>query len=367
MDGPSPLEQLPKFFTIGRTEGINIVDAMRKPLSGYLGGIPTGGYWVERLASEWCDAFKVKHAIPCNSATSGLLAACLAVGIGPDSVVWTTAYSMSATAACAKVLGAHIVFIDIETTRFSINMNNFGSTPPKAIIVTNLFGHPAYLQCIRSWCDSNKVVMIEDNAQSPFAREGGHYAGTIGHIGVFSLNIHKHIQAGEGGVVVTNDSTLAHRLQGAINHGELGGSSQTGLNLRITEPTAAIACAQLVKAPVIMKGRIALAEEMIDMFYSPWVITPERDIDCTHSYYIAAFRVLDGERQKILDRLWACNFPIRKGYSPTLNRIFNGSPCPVAEKLEDEELITFEVCSYDPKPKHLKHMREIVKWATDDI
>ena len=364
MDGPSPLEPLPDFFTIGGAEGVNIVKAMRKPLSGYLGGVPTGGYWVERLSTEWCDAFKVRHAIPCNSATSGLLAACLACGIGPESTVWTTAYSMSATAACAKVLGARIVFIDIETMRFSINMNNFGSIPPKAIIVTNLFGHPAYLRSIRSWCDSNKVIMIEDSAQSPFAKEGDRYAGTIGHIGVFSLNVHKHIQAGEGGIIVTDDDALAHRLRGAINHGELGDSGQTGLNLRITEPIAAIACAQLAKAPSIIAGRVALAEEISDMFSGVhWIVTPKADIDCTHVYYIWAAGVADGRRNHLLHWLHECNFPMRKGYSPTLNRVFKNGLCPVAERLEDQELITFEICAYDPKPRHLKQMREIVKWA----
>jgi dTDP-4-amino-4,6-dideoxygalactose transaminase len=273
---------------------------------------------------------------------------------------------MSATAACAKVLGAHIAFIDIETIRFSINMNNFGSIRPKAIIVTNLFGHPAYLKTMRSWCDSNRVWMIEDNAQSPFAKEGDQYAGTIGHIGVFSLNVHKHIQTGEGGVIVTNDDALGDRLRGAINHGELGNSGQAGLNLRITEPIASIASAQLDKAPAIMRGRIALALEVIDMFDLPWLIVPQRpDLGCTHSYYIAAFRVMDGKRQQILDRLWKRSFPMRKGYSPTLNRVFGGKSCPVAERLEDEELMTFEVCAYDPSSWHLRQMREIAKWAVE--
>lgn len=360
---PAALEPLPRFSTIRSLEESNVTHALRKPLSGYLGGVPRGGYWVERLTQEWCDAFKVKNAIPCNSATSGLLAACLAVGIGHGSEVWTTAYSMSATAACAKVLGAHIVFKDIEQVRYSMNMNNFGSIPPKAIIVTNLFGHPAYLRSMRSWCDSNKVVMIEDNAQSPFAKEGDRYAGTIGHIGVFSLNVHKHIQAGEGGVVVTDDDALAERLRGAINHGELGATRQTGLNLRMVETVAAIACAQLKKAPVIIPGRVSLALEIADMFDLPWRVIPQRpDIDCTHVYYILALRVLQ-DREALLNNLWRYNFPIRARYSPPLHRLFNsGQRCEVTDRTENE-IMTFEVCAYDPTVKHLRQMREIVKWA----
>jgi dTDP-4-amino-4,6-dideoxygalactose transaminase len=210
--------------------------------------------------------------------------------------------------------------------------------------------------------------MIEDNAQSPFATEGDQYAGTIGHIGVFSFNVHKHIQAGEGGVVVTNDQTLGDKIRAAINHGELGTTGQTGLNLRITEPIAAIADAQLSKAGVIIKGRIELAEELTDMFKAPWIIPPHAYDDCRHVYYIWAARVLKNNRDDLLTALWSCNFPIRKGYSPVLNRVFKDPHyCAIAEQMEDDELITFEVCAYDPTSHQRSRMREIVKYATDPL
>jgi len=148
----------------------------------------------------------------------------MAVGIGPGDLVWVPTYTMSATAACAKVLGAEVRYIDCEPTYFSMNMNNFpGGKKPKAIIVTNLFGHPAFLEEIKSWCLTHKVWMIEDNAQAPFAKVRDKYTGTIGHIGVWSLNIHKHITCGEGGMVGTNDPQLAQNIYDAINHGELRG------------------------------------------------------------------------------------------------------------------------------------------------
>ena len=367
------LGRLPRFRTIGHAEKTNLMRAMRSDLSGYLGGVVKGGYWCERLAEEWQAAFKVKYAVPCNSATSGLLAACMAAGIGPDSVVWTTAMSMSATAACAKVLGAHVVFIDIETKRFSMNMNNFRGAPPKAIIVANLFGHPAYLSSMRSWCDSNNVIMIEDNAQSPFAMENGKYAGTIGHIGVFSLNVHKHIQCGEGGVIVANDSTFGEALHGAINHGELC-NLPAGLNLRMVEPIAAIASAQLAKGPKIIAGRRELAAEITDMFSCvPWIQTPIEDVGCKHVYYMWAARVLDGKRARLVAELTSHGFPVREGYSKPLNLIFPSmqghdygigpQPCPVAERMENEEIMCFEICAYDPRAYQIRKMREIVKRA----
>ena len=362
------LGPLPPFFTIGVQESSAVAKAMRKPLSGYLGGVDAGGYWIETLKNKWCETFKCKFAIPCNSATSGLLAACMAIGVGPGDTIWTSAYTMSATAACGKVLGANIACIDIETLRFSMNMNLLTTALPKCIIVTNLFGHPAYLAAMRTWCDSNKVWMIEDNAQSPFATENGKYAGTIGHIGVFSLNVHKHIQAGEGGVIVTDSAELAEAAQRACNHGELypdmlGQSLAAGLNLRMSEPTAAIACVQLERAKAIIAGRIVLALELSDMFAGiPWIRPPVQDIGCKHVYYMWAAIVTHMRRDELASRLNAHGMPMRKGYSRPLNQIFwSGNRCPVAEQMEGMSLLSFEVCAYDPSWRQRKTMREIVK------
>src|SRR5450755_3450316 len=77
MDEPPALDRLPRFSTVGRAERANLLSALYRPLSGYLGGIHKGGYWVSRLSDEWSRTFGSLHSIPCNSATSGLLAACL--------------------------------------------------------------------------------------------------------------------------------------------------------------------------------------------------------------------------------------------------------------------------------------------------
>ncbi len=368
------LGPLPPFNTIGAAELGAVAKALRKPLSGYLGGIPGGGYWVSKLTEEWCSTFGCRFAIPCNSATSGLLAACMAIGLKPGETAWCPVMTMSATAACARVLGAGIALLDIETLRFSMNMNNFPARLPKCIIVTNLFGHPAYLASMRTWCDSNKVWMIEDNAQAPFAKEGNRYAGTVGHVGVFSLNVHKHIQCGEGGVIVTSNSSLAAALAGCINHGELSNHAGiVGLNLRMTETTAAIACVQLEKAKKIIAGRIELAHDLSDMFAGyPWLTTPSADAGCKHVYYTWAGLVTGGRRERLVKLLNAHGFPMRAGYSAPLNRIFFDGVkqhyfCPNAERIEDNEIITFEVCRYDPGWRQRRQMREIAKRTMESV
>lgn len=363
------LGPIPPFDTRYRLDGRYMMSTLNRPFSGYLGGIHKGGYWVERLSEEWSAAFNISHAIPCNSATSGLLAACLAVGVGPGTEVWCPVYTMSATAACARVLGAKVRFIDIEDVRFSMNMNNFAGKP-KVLIVTNLFGHPAYLSALRSWCDTNEVWMIEDNAQSPFAQENNVFAGTVGHIGVFSLNVHKHIQSGEGGVVVTNRGGLALTIKDAINHGELRPGGNPGLNLRMTEQTAAIACAQLSRAHWVIQDRRELAQEMSQMIRGmDGIDAPIEAEGCKHVYYIWAAKVWGNKRNEFVETLTAHGLPINRGYSPLLSRVFfpGRDTFPVAERMEDEELITFDICSHAPTTKQRKIMWELFDLAGSQL
>lgn len=363
----SRLTPMPLFTTIGRPEQDNIIKSLKKPLSGYLGGVDGAGYWVERLSAEWGEAFGVPHVIPCNSATSGLLAACMAAGVGPGDEVWVSSYTMSATAGAPKVLGANVKFVDIEDATYGMRAlyDNPINDAPKILIVTNLFGHPAKLAELRAWCDRFNVIMIEDNAQSPFAMEGNKYAGTIGHIGVFSLNVHKHIQCGEGGVIVTSDPALADKLKGGINHGELNGGS-TGLNFRMTEPIAAIACAQLAKAEKVIQTRIDLAHEINYMFRHTPVDVPVERPDCRHVFYMWAGRVKQN-RDKFIKALNDRGVPFRAGYIRPLHQLFNaGYGLPVAEKVE-AEIITFEVCAYDPNLHHLKSMDKIIQEEAHEL
>ena len=368
------LEPLPKFSTIGKNEAINVTKALKSPLSGYIGGDRKGGYWVERLNEEWKETFGCQHAIACNSATSGLWAAVNAV-TQPGDLVWVVTYTMSATVGCLVKSGTRIKFIDIEGDTYTADPFLFLSMAkeetPKVVIVTNLFGHPAQLHWMRGWCDRVGAFLIEDNAQAPFSMEDGKYTGTIGHVGVFSLNVHKHIQCGEGGVIVTDDFGVADKCRLLINHGELADNKIMGLNLRMTEPIAAIASAQLKKGEKIVQGRIDLAHSITECFRDcEFVIPPQRKPGCRHVYYLWAGRLV-GPRPKrfsLVAGLQARGIPVRLGYSRPLHKIFGTKDeCPVAETIEQECLVTFEVCGYDPKAHHLRKMRDIILRETQRI
>lgn len=350
-----------KYNSIGRDEARAAYNAvLNGPLSGYLGGIDRGGPQVEALEEEWCEKFGSHYAVACNSATSGLLLACRACGIGSNSDVLSSSYTMSATAAVPTFLGADAHFGDIDGSTYCLD-------PPypykSDMIITNLFGHPARLHEARTALqEDGPFFLIEDNAQAIGAMENGRYTGTIGHIGVFSLNVHKHIQAGEGGICTTDDPVLAERMRKCRNHGELAGYP-AGLNLRMTEVTAAIARVQLKKLDKILSERIEIAETLTDMVVGlPGICPPEVRKGCKHVYYIWAIRCSD----EILWELQVSGVPITRGYVKPLHTMGQRKHrLPVTEEVESTIAI-YENCAWTPSGKDLQKWREAFKRATDE-
>jgi len=204
---------------------------------------------------------------------------------------------MCASATAILVWNAIPVFADIEDQTFNLDPNSIEKniTPyTKAIIVTNIFGHAAKLKEIKAIAKKHKLKVIEDNAQAPGALYDGQYAGTIGDIGVFSLNYHKHIHTGEGGMCVTNDDQLAERMQLIRNHAEAvvegkgvkNLTNMIGFNFRMGEIEATIGIEQLKKLPTLIAEKVEWAEIISNGLEGlVGLKTPFVDKNCTHVYY----------------------------------------------------------------------------------
>ncbi len=225
-----------------------------------------GGPEVQALEAEWAAHFGVKHAVSVNSATSGLYCAVGATGAGPGDEIIVSPYTMAASATAALAYNAVPVFADIEPDCFCLSVESVEqkiTERTKAILVVDIFGQPYDVDGINALAKKHGLLVIEDAAQAPGATFRGKFAGALGDIGVYSLNYHKHIHSGEGGIVVTDDDLLAEKVRLIRNHAEVvvGAKGFTdlvnmiGFNLRMTELEAAVVREQLKKLPALLKQR----------------------------------------------------------------------------------------------------------------
>jgi len=308
INGGTPVRAKDNLFPAYLPIGVEEKDAVNRVmdsgvLSRYVGCWDPdfyGGPEVQAFEREWASFFGVKHAIAMNSATSGLQAAIGALGIEPGDEVIVTPYSMVISATAPLFYGAVPVFADVESEYFCLDpiaVEKAITPRTKAIIVVDIFGLPYDADAINAIARKHNIAVIEDAAQAPYAKYKGKFAGTLGDIGVYSLNYHKHIHTGEGSLVVTNDDRLAERLQLIRNHAEavVEGKEVTdivnmvGYNFRLTELQAAIGREQLKKLPKLAEERIKnceyISEHLRDL---PGIQAPKVRLDATHVYYMQA-------------------------------------------------------------------------------
>lgn len=349
-----------------------------------------GGPYVRRLEEAWCAYYGIKHAVAMNSATSGLYAAIGALGLGYGDEIIVSSYTMSACAACALVYGAIPIFADVslETGGLDpLSIESHLTERTRAIVIVHQFGIPAYMDAIMALARKYNLKVVEDCAQAHGAKYKGQFIGTFGDIGVFSLNVNKTIQVGEGGVCVTNDDELRYRLALIRNHGEAvvgpagyeNITNMIGFNYRLTEIAAGMAVQQLKKLDQFNQVRVEYVNYLNKALSKYDFLVPppncphgRRCEACQSTYYIYPLRylpeVLGVKREDFVKVINAEGVLFNQGYAqplylqPVYQRkiAFNhGYPfsapenkdittnyfpgaCPNAEKLHFEQMLINE-------------------------
>jgi dTDP-4-amino-4,6-dideoxygalactose transaminase len=178
---------------------------------------------VEGLEREIAAYLQTLHAIGLSSGTDALMAALMALGVGPGDEVITSTYSFFATAGSVVRLGARPVLVDIEPDTFNLDPAAAVAaitSRTKAIIPVHLFGQSAELAPILEAASKHEIPVIEDAAQAIGATYRGRHVGNWGAIGCFSFFPSKNLGAfGDGGLVTATDEALGHRLRLIRNHG----------------------------------------------------------------------------------------------------------------------------------------------------
>lgn len=388
---------------IGKEERKRVDDVLESGiLSGFVakkGDFFLGGKQVREFESLVNDYFGSKSTIAVNSATAGLHVALGACGVGPGDEVIVTPYTMSASATAIVMMNAVPVFADIEEDTFCLDPEKIKEkiTPrTKAIVVVHLFGGSANMDEIMKIAKERNLYVIEDCAQAPGATCNGKFVGTIGDIGVFSLNQHKTITSGEGGFAITSDDKLALRMQLIRNHGEVIVEDMelndingiVGFNYRMTELEAAVAVGQFKRLDELNDHRIELAEHLAEKLSKFDGLTlPEKSKD-KHVYFVLPIKVdenvLGVSRNVLSKALNAEGIPFGAGYVRPIylepmyqKKIAYGSKgypftgdcyegeadyskgiCPVCERMHEKELMLTGVCRH---PHTKKDIGDVVR------
>ena len=260
-----------------------------------------GGPSVRKLESNWSQLFKTKHAVTFNSWTSGLVAAVASLGLKKGSEVIVTPWTMSASVACLVANGLVPVFADIELESFNIDPEDVSRKITKrtsAILAVDIFGRSCNAPALRAIAQNNELKLVIDAAQTPRAKINGNRSAFYADIAGYSLNRHKHLQVGEGGVAVTDSDTLVERMRLMRNHSEVTSGSildetvPIGHNWRMGEIEAELAAYQLEKFNLHIDHRVDTARELISQIKDiPEIHLPDLSDSFDHDYYIVGIRL----------------------------------------------------------------------------
>lgn len=403
---PTRTKPFPASITTGEEEVKAGTKVLKSGLlSGFVGSPSDeffGGKYIKELENAWSKKFDIKYSISCNSATSALIMAVGALEIGPGDEVIVPPYTMSATSTAILFYNAVPVFVDIEDDMFCLDASLIEKsiTPnTKAIITVDIHGQSSNIKEIMKIAKKHNLKVISDSSQAPGAKTHDKYVGTLADIGIFSLNRHKNIQCGEGGIAVTNDKELSLRMSLIRNHAEsLVGSederfipkslvNMLGFNFRMTEVEAAIAIEQLKKLDTLNEHRLRLTNYLHDRLKNQDILTtPKVRENSTHIYYMDVYKFNEKKagikRKKFIEALNKEGIPIWGGYLKPLyleplyqqqiaykggypfknnsaykNEInYNQGLCPVAERLYEKETI---VNIFNYKPLSLDDVKDI--------
>ncbi len=245
--------------TIDEEDVAAVVEVLR---SGFLVQGPRVKAFEERFASY----IGTKHAVALPNCTCALHLSLVALGIGQGDKVAVCTYSWPATANAIRLVGAEPVFVDIDPTTFNMDPVQLervlSSTPGiRGVMPVHTFGGSADIEKLVAISDRHGVPLVEDAACALGTEQGGKKAGSFGKLGCFSLHPRKAITTAEGGMVTTDDDSLARSLRMLRNHGQDPDSPrpdfvEVGYNLRMTELQGALGLTQMKKLERIIDARI---------------------------------------------------------------------------------------------------------------
>lgn len=286
------------------------------------------------------------HAVAVNSATSALHIACLALGVGPGDVVWTTPVTFVASANCALYCGAGVDFVDIDPRSYNMSVAALRdkleraadeNRLPKVVIPVHLCGQPCEMAEIHALGQRYGFAIIEDASHAVGGRYRGEPVGNCRYsdITVFSFHPVKIITTAEGGLALTQREELAQRMQLLRSHGITRDPTQMsrapdgpwyyeqvtlGFNYRMTDLQAALGLSQLARLDEYVTRRHALARHYDAALAELPVLTPWQHPDSYSGLHLYVIRLqlerIGRSHRDVFDALRAAGIGVNLHYIP---------------------------------------------------
>jgi len=210
------------------------------------------GTVTEEFESRFADMIGAKHAIAVPSGTAAIYIGLMAQGVKCRDEVITTDYSAIGTAHAAYMMGCKLKFVDIISADLPVidpvAIEKAITDQTKAIIPVHYNGIQCDMEAIKKIADRHNLIVVEDAAQAMFSKTKGKFLGTSSKVGCFSLSVAKIISTGQGGLAVTNDTSIFEQMK-KIRNQERGEYDIPCFNFKFTDILASIGLAQLERVP----------------------------------------------------------------------------------------------------------------------
>jgi UDP-4-amino-4,6-dideoxy-N-acetyl-beta-L-altrosamine transaminase len=273
----------------------------------------TQGPQIERFEQDFAARHQVRHAVAVSNATAGLHIACLALGVGPGSLVWTSPNSFVASANCALYCGAEVDFVDIDPHTRNMCPQQLADKLqsaqargrlPDVVIPVHFAGFTCDMAALRELADRYGFKLIEDAAGASI--NGTPVGSRFADASVFSFHAVKVVTSAEGGMVTTQDDTTAQCLKLLRSHGITRDAHllsaapegpwiyeqlELGFNYRLTDLQAALGASQLERMDAWQRRRESLADSYDELLAGLPLTCPTRVAGVRSSWHLYAIEL----------------------------------------------------------------------------
>ena len=262
-------------------------------------GFFTKGKYVNQFQNDLCNYLECKYAFLTTSATTALSLSLEIINIKPGDEVIVSDFSYPASANVIENIGAIPIFVDVDLETYNMCPKDLLSkitSKTKAVMFVDALGNPSNIHSIKTICEKNNIILIEDAACALGSSEFGIKNGNIADLTCFSFHPRKLLTTGEGGAITTNNKKYSDLLKVKLNHGAIYKNNkfdfiQPGYNYRMTEFQSVMGIESLTKLDKVIQSRIKIKEKYIKLL-SPLGFTPQKlQNEAYHNIQSVIFKV----------------------------------------------------------------------------